>query len=352
MIVTKGRLDEVRQVTAFLVQKPQDRLQIFEFLAALGEGLRNTLSSLTLANPDAGLDRVFSAAMESAIDGSSPPSVRAQAIRLISVSSLSFADASDWLVLLCNPQPWLDVRSAAVATVAHYDDPGAVVGLLDRWRTFPPVLRNQAVASLLSRRSHVPAVLEAVEKSRLSVADFSSAQLNFLRTYPDAQVSERANRLFGPLTVHRPGVMDLFRPALRLTGVRDRGQATFSAQCAGCHQASQGGQRLGPNLAEMRPRGKEQLLEAIIEPNARVSEQYATSVVQTGDGDNLVGIKSDDNLSSLTLRQPGGEGVVCPRLNVRSVRTESWSLMPEGLEQGLSTQDMADLLAFLITATP
>ena len=73
-------------------------------------------------------------------------------MRLTGVSSLTFADTSDWLLMLCNPQPWFDLRSTAIATVAHYDAPGAAVGLLIAGRLFPFALKNAAVASLLSRR--------------------------------------------------------------------------------------------------------------------------------------------------------------------------------------------------------
>src|SRR5262249_50304959 len=97
MIGLKGRLDEVRQVTAFFVQPQLDRLNAFGMLATLGEGLRDPRSSLEMANSQSGLERFFSAAMQSAIDSFTPPAVLIQAVRLTSVSSLTFADTSDWL---------------------------------------------------------------------------------------------------------------------------------------------------------------------------------------------------------------------------------------------------------------
>jgi hypothetical protein len=51
----------------------------------------------------------------------------------------------------------------------------------------------------------------------------------------------------------------------------------------------------------------------------------------------------------MTLRQPGGVQLVWPRLNVRSAQNPDWSLMPDGLEEGFSLQDMADLLQYLMT---
>ncbi len=347
MIGAQGRVDEVRQAVRFLTQTPLDRLQAFGWLAALGEGLRSTRSSLVMANPQAGLDRVFSAAMETAIDGTSPPGARVEAIRLIGVSPYTFADASDWLLILCNPQSPPEVRSMAIATVACYDDPGAVAGLLDRWGTFPGGLRNQAVASLLGRRSHAGLVLDALERGRILATDLSSTQRDFLRTYSDPAISARAIRLLGPVPVHRPEALDLFKPALRLTGFRDQGRAIFLARCASCHRLDGAGTDFGPNLAEARTQGKEPVLNAILEPNTEIKSEYATRLVETMEGGYLAGVESEDTPASVTLRQPGGGGVVCPRPNVSSVQTQNWSLMPTGLEQGLSTQDMADLLEYL-----
>ena len=350
MIGTKGRMDEIQQVTSFAAQPQLDRFQVFGMLADLGQGLRMTRSSLVMANPQGRLERFFSTAMEAAIDSFSPPATRVQAVRLTGVSSYSFADTSDWLLMLCNPQPWLELRATAMATVAHYDDLGAVTGLLNRWSTFPPVLRRQAVASLLGRRSHVLAIVQAIERGILPAGDLSSTQRDFLRTYSDPAVSERALRLFGQRSTARSGVMDLFRPALRLTGIAEQGQTTFLARCSGCHQLGVVGQPFGPSLIAARPKGKESILISILEPNAYVPARYQTCVVQTQDGDNLVGIQSGENLGNLTLHQPGGTGLVCPRLNVRNIYIQPWSLMPEDLEQGLSPQDMADLLEYIMTA--
>jgi putative membrane-bound dehydrogenase-like protein len=348
MVGAKGQLEEVREVTAFCLRPQLDRLHVFGGLAALGEGLRNTGSSLVMASPQAGLQRIFSVAMECAIDSFSPPAARLQAVRLTGVSTLTYTETSDWLLMLCNPPVWPEMRATAINTLAHYDETRAVFGLLDRWRTFPPFLRNQAIAALLGRRSHVGTTLLALEQGRIPIADLSSPQRDFLRTYADPVISERARRLLGPTTVHRPAVLDLYKPALRLTGISERGQPIFAARCAGCHLAGGVGQNVGPSLAAVRGGGKEKLLQAIIEPNAELTSGYETSVIFTRDGSNLLGIAAEDTLESVVLRQPGGGGIACPRLNITQVQTQSWSLMPEGLEQGLTPQGMADLLEFIL----
>ncbi len=51
--------------------------------------------------------------------------------------------------------------------------------------------------------------------------------------------------------------------------------------------------------------------------------------------------------SSLTIIQGGGVEAVVPLKQITEIRASNLSLMPEGLEQSLSIEDLADLLAFL-----
>jgi putative membrane-bound dehydrogenase-like protein len=349
MIGTMGRNEEVRQVIDFLAKTQLDRLQMFGFASALGKGLNNTRSSFALADSQGALLPFSSGAFQSAIDSFTPPAVRIEALRFVAVGPTTFADTADWLLTLCNPQPSAELRAAAIAAVARYDDPGVVVGLLDRWPVFGPALRIQALTSMLSRRRLVPLLVEATANGRAAMTDFSPTQLDFLRTYDDPGVSDRAVRLFGPFTVRRSAVMDQFKAALRLRGDAGHGRAIFTARCADCHRLEGTGLAFGPDLVGAKVKGKEKLFEAIIEPSADLEPGYETCVLQTAEGENLIGIKTDQNAATVTLHQPRAESVVIPLLNVEGVRAPAWSLMPAGLEQGLASQDLADLLEYLMT---
>jgi putative heme-binding domain-containing protein len=213
-----------------------------------------------------------------------------------------------------------------------------------------PALRQQALATLLSRSSHVPAVLDAIETKRILAGEISSVQANFLRTYSDPTVKQRALRLLGPTHQQRPDVVALFNSALYLNGQVDRGRAIFLNRCAGCHSFEGQGQTFGPDLTAARIHGKEKLLHAILEPNAEVSADYSTSVIITREGENVVGTVAESNSTAVTLRQPHSVPLVWPRLSIQAIESQTWSLMPEGLERGLSPQNMADLLDYVLTA--
>ena len=154
--------------------------------------------------------------------------------------------------------------------------------------------------------------------------------------------------MFGPAPVHRPDVLQQFKPALRLRGNADSGQGTFAARCASCHQAQGRNGPFGPDLRTARFKGKEKILEAILEPNTEVTPEYAPWTAESRAGENLIGVREEENLSAVTIRQLDGTRVVWPRLNLQAMESHSWSFMPTGLEEGLSTQDMADLLEYIV----
>jgi putative heme-binding domain-containing protein len=343
-------MEEVTRVESILLQPALDRLQVFTLIQALGEGLHRTRSSLALVDQQSRFGPYYAQALNVAIDVASPEPARVSAVRLLAVSPYKFSDLGDWMLLLCAPPPSPVLQSAAIDALGRFDEPGVVQNMFACWPNLGPSLRQQAVATLLGRTSHVGAVLDAIETRRIPGAALYSTQANFLRYYGDPAISQRALRLLGPTRRQRPEVVAAFKPALRLPGRAIQGRQIFLNQCAGCHSFNGQGRALGPDLAAARIAGNEKLLSAILEPNASVPADYATCVIITKEGENHVGIKTDENLDAVTLSQPGGVHLVWPRLNIQSLQTQPWSLMPEGLEQSLSIQDAADLLDYLMTA--
>jgi putative membrane-bound dehydrogenase-like protein len=353
MIGVSGHQDAVSQTANYIARGPLDPVQVYALLYNLGEGLYRTRSSLALVDTQGALKPFYSSALNLAADPTQSESARAAATQLLGVSTLSVGLIADWLLLVCNPPSGPALQSAAVETLSRYDDPQVVNGLLEMWPVLMPVARARAITALLSRNSHVPAVVDAIQKGRISAFDLTSMQRNLLRSYPAPAIRLRALQLLGPVPGSRPDIMERFKPALSLRGVSARGREIFRQRCAECH-LSPGlgeGNGLGPDLLEAKTFTKDHLLARIIEPNLEVRPDYATQLVESKGGDILVGILSDDNRWTLTLTQIGDSRFVWPQLNVSSIRPQNWSLMPDGLEQGMSAQDMADLIEYVLRGT-
>ena len=139
-----------------------------------------------------------------------------------------------------------------------------------------------------------------------------------------------------------------FQPAITAAGDAARGLAQFQTRCIVCHQAGRvEGIAVGPDLVTVKTRGRDSLLTAILEPHQDVAPQYIAYDVTTKEGNAYTGMIARDDATGLALKIMGGAEVAIPRANVRGSSSSGKSLMPEGLEAGMSVQDMADLLTFI-----
>ena len=78
-----------------------------------------------------------------------------------------------------------------------------------------------------------------------------------------------------------------------------------------------------------------------------MAAQYVLFTVETDEGETLAGFIGEDGPTGVTLRMAGGTERRLERSRIRGMRSGGRSLMPEGLETGMSVADMADLLAFI-----
>jgi len=132
--------------------------------------------------------------------------------------------------------------------------------------------------------------------------------------------------------------------------VSSRGEATFNQRCAECHVSRDPAiPSFGPALLRARNFSADQLLSSILEPSREARPDYATQVVESKEAESVLGILVDANTTSVTVKDLRGELQVWPVSNIRSVQAQSWSMMPVGLETGLSAQDMADLMEYVRT---
>ena len=137
------------------------------------------------------------------------------------------------------------------------------------------------------------------------------------------------------------------QPALALTGRVEKGRELYEQRCLVCHRAEGRGQAVGPDLVTVKSRGRDGLLTAIVDPHREVAPAYVAYTVSTREGATLVGLISRDDATGVALTLMGGTQVTLARAQIKGTASEGKSLMPEGLEAGLSAQAMADLLAFL-----
>lgn len=132
-----------------------------------------------------------------------------------------------------------------------------------------------------------------------------------------------------------------------LQGDVKRGATVFQKVCLVCHKVRDLGVEVGPDLTTVATKPREQLIEAIFDPNRAVEQRNAATQVTKKDKSLLVGQLVSETPGNVTLRLPGGAEMIVLRTDIETLKTLTTSLMPEGLESVLTAQDVADLLAFI-----
>lgn len=136
--------------------------------------------------------------------------------------------------------------------------------------------------------------------------------------------------------------------ALALKGNAQSGKA-LSAICQACHQIGNTGGQIGPNLSGAGAMGLEAVLRNILTPNAAMEPGYRIFRVEMVNGDLVDAFYAGEDTQAYVIRQPGFPDRRINKKEVKSTRYIRRSLMPEGLLDGFQDQQVADLLAYLMT---
>jgi len=317
---------------------------------ALGAGLAR--AHKTLASPEIApvVRPLFEQARATVVDKSAAEPQRKAAAHLLRFTTFDSSGAALDSLLELSVSPALQI-AAAESLVAFHDGRGAT-NLLGKWEALAPQTRVRSISLLLTRPADTATLLDEVENNVVARNEFSAADLQRLFNTREPSLRQRAQALFRRDTSARADVLKQYQPALSLKGDAARGHKIFSERCVSCHRVGTEGFAVGPDLASVTANGKEKVLTSILDPSAEVAAAFVAYTVETKSGDAYLAIVAGDNPQMLTLKMPNGEATQVPRSDVKVLKSSDKSLMPDGLEAGLSAQDMADLLEFVLASKP
>ena len=136
-----------------------------------------------------------------------------------------------------------------------------------------------------------------------------------------------------------------------LKGDVRRGQAVFNsskAACAACHRIGYLGGKLGPDLTSIgQARTERDLLEAIVYPSASFVRSYEPVVATRKDGEEIAGVLRRDGADEIVIGTGPETEATLRRSDITDLRPGTVSVMPQGLDEQLSRQELADLVTFL-----
>jgi putative membrane-bound dehydrogenase-like protein len=295
-------------------------------------------------------------------DAAAPPEVRVAAVEALArARNPQAAEVLDRLIAAAKESR--ASNPAAEAAVRALPRLGAGRARLEPLMTddaVPLALRREALRGVAQQGGGARTLLAMARENTLPESLRLEAA-TLLRGHPDRRVRDAALELF-PIKMAGGAPLPSLGELMRREGDAERGRNVFftaglpqaggaaAQSCGSCHRVQGQGQWIGPDLSTIGTKyGKDELLRSILNPSAAIGYNFRSVVAATADGRVVTGLPVEDTPDRLVLKTADGQRV---RLNPSEIdeRTLSdVSLMPEGLTEALSEQDLVDLLAFLAT---
>jgi putative heme-binding domain-containing protein len=221
-------------------------------------------------------------------------------------------------------------------------------GLVDNSRN--PLFRRKAVHALSAVREGAELLLRLAEEQKLpeDTRFVASSDLNNAH-WPEIK-AEAAKIL--PLPAARnaeslPPISQL----LKMNGDPTRGATVFrrdNVGCVKCHQVHGEGVDFGPNLSEIGTKlGKDALYESILDPSAGISFGYEAWQLELKNGDEAYGLISSETEDEVVIKAVGGVSTHYRKTDIAKRTKQKLSIMPAGLQQNMSAQELVDLVEYL-----
>ncbi len=248
-------------------------------------------------------------------------------------------------------------RGAVLQALGRLDDPAVADVVLASYEELEAELRPKAIELLTQRTAWAKALLAAIGDGRLPATAINTNQVRQLLASNDADLVAAVKAKWGSIREERDPKRDLVIAEMRQLirgrpGDPHKGVEVFGRVCGQCHKLYGEGADVGPDITSNGRSSFEQLLSNVFDPSLVIGAAYQAVNVRTIDGRVLTGLPVEDNEQRLVLKVQGGKSELLARDDVDEVLTSKLSMMPEGLETQLKSDEIRDLFALLTLDRP
>ena len=123
------------------------------------------------------------------------------------------------------------------------------------------------------------------------------------------------------------------------------------ANCIACHRLENKGNVFGPDLTKLDPKWKlADILNEILVPSARINEKFQTNIFELASGKTVSGLVLEENADTIKIIEnplAKAEPTILRRGDVLERQRSKTSLMPKGLLDKLTRDEILDLVAYV-----
>jgi putative membrane-bound dehydrogenase-like protein len=121
------------------------------------------------------------------------------------------------------------------------------------------------------------------------------------------------------------------------------------AGCFRCHQSEGRGATLGPDLTLIARRAdRKAVLESIVQPSKQVAPRYTSWLIETADGQKRLGYLQRQSHNEQSYMGADGKVFSIARDKIINRTMTNISLMPQNMVDGLTDQELRNLMAYLM----
>lgn len=247
------------------------------------------------------------------------------------------------------------MRGIALRSLAEFDHPQTVSTILKHYASYDLSERQDALNTLASRMDWATKLLNEIELERIPRTDLTAFTVRQLQHLGNESMVAKLRKIWGEVRTTPADKNEwivkykqqLTADILKQANL-SAGRQIFQRTCANCHQLFDAGKKIGPDITGSQRNNLDYLLENLIDPSGIVAKDYQVHLVVTASGRIVTGLVVAESERAVTI-QTVNEKLIIPTEEIEDRSILPVSMMPDGLLQKLSIEQVRDLVGYLVS---
>jgi putative membrane-bound dehydrogenase-like protein len=302
------------------------------------------------------------------------PQATADALETISKPNASHADrlrfvqifgevkqpaAVPLLIKIVQTENSEELRLAALLSLQSYSNDAIAQDVLTLHNELPESLQTSAQSLLASRENWARLLLNAVVENRIAKEAISKETLKKLQLHNSDEFKSMIRDQFGDIqgatTAQMQSRINSLDKMLRTSiasGNPYVGKVLYQETCGKCHKLFTQGGEIGPDLTSFKRTDSRGILLNVINPSAEIRKGFENYTILTREGRIVTGFLVDQDNQVVVIRGIDGQNVVLQQEDIDEMIANPKSVMPEGLLDKMSDEQIRHLFAYLSSTQP